>query len=197
MHTPALLAATGGFSLGTACGVGLLLLLQRRRRRRFGGPARFVDQPHPGWQPGQPQPPPYGANAAMIALDPATVDKASMYAFIISAVVVRRGHPPWFGHTSPMLLLSPPPLPLLLLLLLQLPLLLLPPLRQKGGRRPNAATLKTHPHTAVCRDSTAAWATRPSRPPPLFRRLSRAPSRSCRASAAAAALTCPHTATST
>lgn len=79
------LAKIGIFSLGAACSAGLLHLLQRRRPRH----ARFVPKPHPNWQPGQHQPPPYGMDAPMISLDPAAVDKASMYAFVISAVVPR------------------------------------------------------------------------------------------------------------
>lgn len=104
------LAATGLFSLGTACGAGLLLLIERRRKRGAGAssgaddapaaaaapaaafPApRAVGRPHPEWVPGAPQPPPYAGapGANMIALDPAEVDKAAMYAFVISAVVPR------------------------------------------------------------------------------------------------------------
>jgi len=59
------------------------------RRRGGGARARFVRPPHSGWKPGDKQPPPYGPDAPMLALDPATVDKASMYAFVISAVVPR------------------------------------------------------------------------------------------------------------
>ncbi|KAI8467891.1 MAG: hypothetical protein J3K34DRAFT_428932 [Monoraphidium minutum] len=83
-------AAAGVFSLGAACGAGILLLLQQRgMRRRGGAPARRVPQPHPGWAPGEPQPPPYGMGTPMIALDPATLDKPNLYAFMISAVVPR------------------------------------------------------------------------------------------------------------
>lgn len=98
-------AAAGAFSLGAACGAGLLLLLERRgaARRSSGAgasaatpcassgkpaPVRFVARPHPGWTPGEAQPPPYGAGAPMVSLDPSKMDKASMYAFVISAVVV-------------------------------------------------------------------------------------------------------------
>lgn len=86
-----LATATGIFSLGAACGAGLLLLLQRSGRScsKHGTTARFVGRPHPSWQPGQPQPPPYGAGAPMLTLDPSAVDKASMYAFVISSVVPR------------------------------------------------------------------------------------------------------------
>jgi hypothetical protein len=86
------LAAAGIFSLGAAAGAGLLRLLQRARGWGSGAPggsARFVARPHPGWRPGDPQPPPYGAGAPYVTLDPAAVDKASMYAFVISAVVPR------------------------------------------------------------------------------------------------------------
>jgi hypothetical protein len=91
MPAPVVATVPGAFSLGAACGAGLLFLLRRLGRCSFGRHARWVESPHPTWKPGQPQPPPYGQNAPMIALDPAKVDKLSMYAFFMSAVVVRRG----------------------------------------------------------------------------------------------------------
>jgi hypothetical protein len=78
------------FALGAAAGAGLLRLLQARGGAAAArGAPRFVGRPHPGWAPGDPQPPPYGAGGPVVTLDPAATDKASMYAFVISAVVPR------------------------------------------------------------------------------------------------------------
>lgn len=56
--------------------------------RSSGAAARYVPAPHPDWTPGTPLPPPYGSTATK-TLEPATVGKAAMYPFMISAVVPR------------------------------------------------------------------------------------------------------------
>lgn len=73
------------FSMGAATASAALLTWLRTRR---SGGCRRVAPPHPHWQPGEPQLPPHDADA-MIELDPATLDKPSVYAFMISAVVPR------------------------------------------------------------------------------------------------------------
>jgi hypothetical protein len=80
------LALAGAFGLGLLGGTAAAFLKLRKGSKQ--SKARFVPQPHPDWQPGQPQPPPY-KNTDMITLDPAVEDKPSMYAFLISAVVPR------------------------------------------------------------------------------------------------------------
>ncbi len=52
-------------------------------------PARRVAHPHKDWQPGSPQPCPLPEADTFIDIDPATYDKPSLYALVISAVVPR------------------------------------------------------------------------------------------------------------
>jgi hypothetical protein len=86
----ALVAGTALLGVGAAAGAALALLVLRRRPGSAGATkARHLRRPHPAWRPGDKQPPPYGLGAPMLTLDPATVDKPSMYAFVISAVVPR------------------------------------------------------------------------------------------------------------
>jgi hypothetical protein len=73
-------AATGALALWA-------LLLQRGLRGR-GRLARQVQPPHPHWQPGQPQPAPFDSSA-MVQVDPAKTEKASLYSLVISCVVPR------------------------------------------------------------------------------------------------------------
>lgn len=81
------LRAVALFSSGALTG-GLALLGILHKRLQRSKRAKYVQTPHPDWQPGQPQPQPFSSDA-MITVDPDTVDKASMYAFVISAVVPR------------------------------------------------------------------------------------------------------------
>lgn len=75
------------FAAGAAAAAALLALLRRLRPGRSAQP-RYVEQPHPEWQPGQLQPPPYDASD-MVTLDPAAMAAAEVYPFVISAVVPR------------------------------------------------------------------------------------------------------------
>jgi hypothetical protein len=77
------------FAGGAASGaLALWGLLRHRLGARGGTLARRVPPPHPGWQPGQPQPAPFDGGA-MIQVDPAATEKAAMYALVISTVVPR------------------------------------------------------------------------------------------------------------
>lgn len=74
------------FCLGAATATAAFLAARLRKRRQCG--AHYVQTPHAGWQPGEPQPPPYDSDA-IIDLDPAKVDTSHLYPFLISAVVPR------------------------------------------------------------------------------------------------------------
>jgi hypothetical protein len=90
-----LLAA--GLAVGAALGAAASTALRAHRQRAAAAPATTTTgphrstMPHPNWTPGEKQPPPYAATGSptFIAVDPATTDKASMYALVISAVVPR------------------------------------------------------------------------------------------------------------
>ena len=86
-------------ALGVAALTGAVaaLLLQRFKRCRSAilvaiphQPPKYVHPPHPTWIPGEPQPHPFCLEAGEeVHIDPATTDKASLYSFVISAVVPR------------------------------------------------------------------------------------------------------------
>ena len=76
----------GAFSLGAAAAAAVSHWLRRGSRSR--SLARFVQQPHPAWKPGEKQPPPFDS-WDFISVDPAKTEKAHLYTFIISAIVPR------------------------------------------------------------------------------------------------------------
>ncbi|KAF5836369.1 hypothetical protein DUNSADRAFT_6005 [Dunaliella salina] len=84
---------TLGAVAGSSC-VWALPKLFKLCRRCLGSPTQkpsqphFVAMPHPDWKPSVKQPPPFGEQE-YILYDPATMDKASSYALVISAIVPR------------------------------------------------------------------------------------------------------------
>lgn len=77
-----------GVALGGATATAALKLLGWKRPKAAWQPAVHVPTPHPDWKPGEPQPSPH-AGSPYVTVDPATYDKASMYALVISMVVPR------------------------------------------------------------------------------------------------------------
>lgn len=78
-------AFIAGVATATA---GALLAIRHLGFRRLGRPAVHVKKPHPDWQPGQQQPPPFDPDN-MHVIDPDTVPEAALYPLVISAVVPR------------------------------------------------------------------------------------------------------------
>lgn len=78
------LAATSSFGLGVA----VAQILARRRRHSVKVWPRFVGMPNPDWQPGEPQPSPYG-DSKKIAIDPSAATTPELYTLVVSAIVPR------------------------------------------------------------------------------------------------------------
>lgn len=73
------------FAVGAATASAAWWLMQRRRSGSGDASMRFVPPPHPDWRPGETQQPPFDADD-LVTLDPACMDKATLYPLMISAV---------------------------------------------------------------------------------------------------------------